>query len=100
MPNNPKLFEHSFVREGTKVTITFAEVEVFDHTKRGATEKDKFWRLPVQVYDKRIVGHTEVSNHRVGDIVRALKKPRPGPQEQTSVDLQVLCRVRVDYQSG
>ena len=77
MPNDPRFYETSFVMEGSTVKRTFADVLIYDHTKRGNTEGDKFWCVQALVHDKRIVDHSEYSSHRISDLVRAVKKMDP-----------------------
>ena len=77
MPNDPRFYEMSFVMEGSTVKRTFADLLVYDNTKRSVTEGDKFWCVQALVHDKRIVDHSEYSSHRISDIVRAVKKMDP-----------------------
>ena len=77
MPNDPRFYETTFVMDSTKVTRTYADLLVYDYTKRGNNEGEKFWCLQAQVHDKRIVDHVEYSSHRVSDVIRAVKKMDP-----------------------
>ena len=52
MPNDPRFYETTFVMDSTKVTRTYADLLVYDYTKRGNNEGEKFWCLQAQVHDK------------------------------------------------
>ena len=80
MPNDPRFYETSFIYEGNKVVRTFADMLLYDKSKRGENDGEKFWCLQVLVHEKRIVDHASYSAHRVSDIIRAVKKMDPSLQ--------------------
>ena len=82
MPNDPRFYETSFVHDGQTVRRTYADLLVYDHTKPGDDEGDKFWCVQALVQDRRIVDHYEYSSHMVRDIIRAIKKMNPALQRK------------------
>ena len=81
MPHDPRFYEFSFIYEGNKVVRTFADTLVFDKSKRGRNDGEKFWCLQVLVHEKMIVDHAIYSSHRVSDIIKAIKKMDPSLQD-------------------